>query len=323
MTGPTSNTEMQKYGSSTLTKQSASEYQLLNMTLSKQKKNSPEDFKPVEYLNPQIFETGADSASYLKAKQRQYQSQAVIEDVNNSDEEKSSTEVKKQNKTHYEARNQKKKKRRTRYNPARDPHFDMNSPEYINFDRRNSAFTKSELQKFDKQMTIRGLHDKDGTPSPEVMDESDTGNVTEIHQSVRNRNTVLDREEKVKQTNLRYHPGKKAKVDENDAQPNADNIVAQCKLKRIRFQAKQLRQSQIGGGKIFRQSQIDEELMLQPIKMNSEESQQSFSGGKRMTPPNAYQEKQQKNLYNKLKANSLSDIQDNSQEENDEDEMNA
>lgn len=47
-------------------------------------------------------------------------------------------------------------------------------------------------------MMIRGLHDKDGTPSPEVMDESDTGNVTEIHQSVRNRNTVLDREEKVK-----------------------------------------------------------------------------------------------------------------------------
>jgi hypothetical protein len=79
----------------------------------------------------------------------------VIQDVNNSDEEKSSTEVKKQNKTGYDGRNQAKKKKRTRYNPARDPNFDKNAPEYINLDRRNSAFTKSELQKFDKQMLVR------------------------------------------------------------------------------------------------------------------------------------------------------------------------
>ena len=43
-----------------------------------------------------------------------------------------------------------KNKKKTRYNPARDPDFDLDAPEYINPDRRNSIFSASELQRFDQ-----------------------------------------------------------------------------------------------------------------------------------------------------------------------------
>lgn len=110
----------------------------------------------------------------MRAKQRQYQSHAVIQDVNNSDEEKSSTELQGQNKTVNRVKKKNSKKKRQRYNPARDPNFDLNSPEFINPDRRNSAFTKSELMTFNNQLHSRPR--KGSSPSPEVIDESDTGN---------------------------------------------------------------------------------------------------------------------------------------------------
>ena len=46
-------------------------------------------------------------------------------------------------------------KKRTRYNPMRDPGFDLNAPEFVNHDRRNSAFSKSELQHFDQAMRMK------------------------------------------------------------------------------------------------------------------------------------------------------------------------
>ena len=135
VTGPTlSNTDKKKSGSNLSIKLSTSEYNNLNATIAKTRKGTPDDAMlsmEKEYESPDLL-----------AKQKRYQSHAVIQDVNNSDEEKSSTEIQAQNKTANNFRGNAKNKK-TRYNPMRDPNFDMNNPEFINPDRRNSGFTKS------------------------------------------------------------------------------------------------------------------------------------------------------------------------------------
>jgi hypothetical protein len=39
---------------------------------------------------------------------------------------------------------------RRRYNPYRDPNFDPNSQEFNNYERKNSMFSKSEIQNLNK-----------------------------------------------------------------------------------------------------------------------------------------------------------------------------
>ena len=44
------------------------------------------------------------------------------------------------------------KKVKRRYNPYRDPNFDPNSSQFDNYERKNSMFSKSEIQNFDKNL---------------------------------------------------------------------------------------------------------------------------------------------------------------------------
>lgn len=198
VTGPTmSNTDKLKSGSNLSMKQSQTEYNHLNATIAKTRKISPEDAvisMEKEYESPDLL-----------AKQKRYQSHAVIQDVNNSDEEKSSTEIQNQNKTANNYRRNLKNKR-TRYNPMRDPNFNLNSPEFINQDRRNSGFTKSQLQEFDNILQVRF---QENSPSPEVLDETDIGDANEIPSYAEE--SLVEREQKVFYRK-RYHPGKNSQT---------------------------------------------------------------------------------------------------------------
>ena len=54
-----------------------------------------------------------------------------------------------------EASSQGKKKVKRRYNPYRDPNFDPNSAKFTNYERKNSLYTKSEVQSYDTAMNSK------------------------------------------------------------------------------------------------------------------------------------------------------------------------
>lgn len=67
---------------------------------------------------------------------------------------------------------------------------------------------------------------------------------------------MINRLQRTQQGSMRYNPGKKPKSH----QLAEETIIPQCKLKRIRFEATAKRNSQIGGGKLFRESQVHHQL---------------------------------------------------------------
>lgn len=93
------------------------------------------------------------------------------------------------------------------------------------------------------------------------------------------------------------------------AHKRQETLIKPCPLKRQRFtsQAAQLRKSQVGGGKVFRESQIAR--AIDTIKRPTGSHY-----------PNSSHHNIMQSFASKIKANSLSDIQDNSEEEDDEEE---